>query len=120
MTDQLKKLGLKPGNGDSYVQQVPLVEITAGKDARLSIAGRAGVASLELWQGHGRFGPSARCRAVSLAQSELVFAGYGIVAPEFDWNDYAAIDVRGKTVLVLAGDPGYRRQGSHGCSRAIP
>ena len=42
LTDQFKKLGLKPGNGESYVQQVPMVEITAGKDAKLSIAGRTG------------------------------------------------------------------------------
>jgi Zn-dependent M28 family amino/carboxypeptidase len=106
LTAQFKKLGLKPGNGDSYVQQVPLVEITAGKDAKLSIAGPAGVQSL-------RYGKDMviwtkrEVPAVSLPQSDLVFAGYGIVAPEFNWNDYAAIDVRGKTVVVLVGDPGY-------------
>ena len=106
LTDQFKKLALKPGNGESYVQQVPMVEITAGKDAKLSIAGRTGVQSLSygkdmvIWT-------KREMPAVSLAQSELVFAGYGIVAPEFDWDDYAAMDVRGKTVLVLVGDPGY-------------
>lgn len=105
LTDQFKKMGLKPGNGDSWVQQVPLVEITPGRNARLSIAGRAGIETFEygkdmvVWT-------EREMPAVSLSQSELVFAGFGIVAPEFDWNDYAAIDVRGKTVLVLVGDPG--------------
>lgn len=106
LTDQFRKLGLKPGNGESYVQQVPMVEIAAAKDAKLSIAGRTGVQSLSygkdmvIWT--RREVPTA-----SLVQSELVFAGYGIVAPEFDWDDYAAIDAHGKTVLVLMGDPGY-------------
>jgi Zn-dependent M28 family amino/carboxypeptidase len=105
LTAQFKKLGLKPGNGDSYVQQVPLVEITAEKDPKLAIGGRAGAQSL-------RYGKDMviwtkrEVPSVALVQSELVFVGYGIVAPEFNWNDYAAIDVRGKTVLVLVGDPG--------------
>ncbi len=105
LTEQFKKLGLKPGNGDSWVQQVPLVEITPGKDARLSVGGGAGAVTLHygkdmvVWT-------EREVPAVSLSQSELVFAGYGIDAPEFNWNDYAAIDVRGKTVLVLVGDPG--------------
>jgi Zn-dependent M28 family amino/carboxypeptidase len=105
LTEQFKKLGLKPGNGESYLQQVPLVEITAGKDARLSIAGRGGVRSLS----YGKDMVIWTKREVpdsTLAESELVFAGYGISAPEFDWNDYGSIDVRGKTVLVLVGDPG--------------
>jgi Zn-dependent M28 family amino/carboxypeptidase len=105
LTEQFKKLGLKPGNGDSWVQQVPLVEITPGKNAKLSITGPAGVATL----GYGKdmvVWTQREVPSVALAQSEMVFAGYGIVAPEFNWNDYAAIDVRGKTVLVLAGDPG--------------
>jgi Zn-dependent M28 family amino/carboxypeptidase len=105
LTAQFKQLGLKPGNGESYLQQVPLVEITAAKTAQLSVQGPAGVQSL-------RYGKDVviwsrrETPAVSLAQSELVFAGYGIVAPEYKWNDYAALDVRGKTVLLLTGDPG--------------
>ena len=46
--------------------------------------------------------------AVSLADSELVFVGYGIVAPEYDWNDYEGLDVSGKTVVMLVNDPGTR------------
>jgi Zn-dependent M28 family amino/carboxypeptidase len=103
---QYGKLKLEPGNGDSYVQRVPLVEILAGEDATLAAQGRGGTRSLRygkdmvIWT--KRVVP-----AVQLTQSELVFVGYGIVAPEYEWNDYAQIDVRGKTVLVLIGDPGY-------------
>jgi Zn-dependent M28 family amino/carboxypeptidase len=106
LTAQFRKLGLKPGNGDAYVQQVPLVEILAGADAKLAIGRPAGAQPLRygndmvIWT--KRVVP-----AVQLLQSELVFAGYGIVAPEYNWNDYAGTDVHGKTVLVLVGDPGY-------------
>ena len=88
------------------MQQVPLVEILAADDATLTVAGGGSVRSLRygkdmvIWT--KRVVPAAQ-----LEHSELVFVGYGIVAPEYDWNDYAQVDVRGKTVLVLAGDPGY-------------
>jgi Zn-dependent M28 family amino/carboxypeptidase len=107
LTAQFRKYGLKPGNGDNYVQQVPLVEIRVQADAALSISGGRG-ALLPLRQGTDvvlwtpRTTPSA-----ALAQSDLVFVGYGIAAPEYHWDDYAGIDVRGKTVLILLGDPGY-------------
>jgi len=103
---QFRKLGLKPGNGDSYLQQVPLVEILAGRDAVLSISGRGAVKALEytkdmvIWT-------KREVPEVSLHRSELVFVGYGIVAPEYEWNDYAQVDVHGKTVVVIVNDPGY-------------
>jgi Zn-dependent M28 family amino/carboxypeptidase len=105
LTEQMRKLGLKPVVGESYVQQVPLVEISAAGDIMLSVSGHGAAERLRygkemiLWT--GRAVPEA-----SLQRSELVFVGFGIVAPEYGWNDYE-IDVRGKTVLVLAGDPGY-------------
>lgn len=104
LTAQFRKLGLKPGNGDSYVQSVPLVEILAAPDATLTAVG-GGSRSLHygkdmiLWS--KRVVPTAQ-----LEHSELVFVGYGIVAPEYHWNDYTGVDVRGRTVLVMAGDPG--------------
>jgi Zn-dependent M28 family amino/carboxypeptidase len=106
LVDRFRKSGLKPGNGDSYLQQVPLIEVVAGADAALSTIGQLGVRSLAygrdmvIWS--GRAAPQAQ-----LQRSDLVFVGYGIVAPEYSWNDYADIDVHGKTVLVLANDPGY-------------
>lgn len=106
LVEQFKKLGLKPGNGASYLQQVPMVEILAGSDATLSISGGGAVKSLAygtdmvIWS--KRVVPQAL-----LQDSALVFVGYGIVAPEYHWNDYAQVDVRGKTVLILVNDPGF-------------
>jgi Zn-dependent M28 family amino/carboxypeptidase len=106
LVEQFRKLGLKPGNGESFLQQVPMVESVAGTDASLSIAGRNGTVALlygkdmVIWSKRGL--PQAELR-----HSELAFVGYGIVAPEYAWNDYADIDVHGKTVVVLLGDPGY-------------
>ncbi len=107
LTAQFRKFGLKPGNGDNYVQQVPLVEIRADADATLSIDGGRG-ALLPLRQGTDMVLWTPRATATAaLSQSDLVFVGYGIVAHEYHWDDYAGVDVRGKTVLVLLGDPGY-------------
>jgi Zn-dependent M28 family amino/carboxypeptidase len=106
LVEQFRKLGLKPGNGESFLQQVPMVESLTGADASLSVVGRNGTLALAygkdmvIWS--KRSVPQAELRG-----SELVFAGYGIVAPEYAWNDYADIDVHGKTVLVLVNDPGY-------------
>lgn len=105
LTAQFKKLGLKPGNGDSFLQQVPVVELLAGPDESLAVAGRNGSKSLAyrhdmvIWT--KRAVPQAQ-----IAHSELVFVGYGIVAPEYSWDDYAGVDVRGKTVVVMLKDPG--------------
>jgi Zn-dependent M28 family amino/carboxypeptidase len=106
LVDQFKRLGLKPGNGDSYLQTVPLVESVIGDDATLAISGRGGRTALP----YGKDMVIWTRRVVAeaaLKQSDLVFVGYGIVAPEYQWNDYADIDVHGKTVVVLVNDPGY-------------
>jgi Zn-dependent M28 family amino/carboxypeptidase len=106
LVEQFRKLGLKPGNGESFLQQVPMVEILAGADTSLSITAHDGTRTLAygkdmvIWT--KRVVPQ-----VDLRHSELVFAGYGIVAPEYAWNDYAGTDVHGKTVVVLVNDPGY-------------
>jgi Zn-dependent M28 family amino/carboxypeptidase len=102
---QFKRYGLLPGNRGSYLQDVPLVQITADPNTVLTIGG--GNAPLQLAYGSDIIVSTARPQAtVSLDHSPLVFAGYGIVAPEYQWNDYAGIDVKGKTVVVLVNDPG--------------
>jgi Zn-dependent M28 family amino/carboxypeptidase len=105
LTDQFHKLGLKPTVGEGYLQQVPLIEITAGGDAMLAVAGHGGRQALRYGKDMVVWTPRAVPDA-TLRGSELVFLGFGIVAPEYHWDDYAGIDVHGKTVLVLAGDPG--------------
>jgi Zn-dependent M28 family amino/carboxypeptidase len=105
LTEQMRKLGLKPAIGESYVQQVPLVEISTAGDTMLSVSGRG--AGERLHYGKDMILWTARAvPEASLQRSEVVFVGFGIVAPEYGWNDYG-IDVRDKTVLVLAGDPGF-------------
>lgn len=106
LVEQFRKLGLKPGNGESYLQPVPMVEILAGADAQLSASGSKG--KLALAYGKDMVIWTKRAQAQSeVRHSELVFVGYGIVAPEYAWNDYAGLDVHGKTVMVLMDDPGY-------------
>ena len=105
LTAQFKKLGLKPGNGDSFVQQVPVVELLASPDASLTVSGRNGSHSLVYQQDMVIWTKRAVLQS-QIAHSELVFVGYGIVAPEYAWDDYAGVDVRGKTVVALVGDPG--------------
>ena len=88
------------------MQSVPLLQITAAPDAKLTVTGADGSRALA----YGKDMVIWTKRAVpevQVARSELVFVGYGIVAPEYAWNDYANLDVRGKTVVVLAHDPGY-------------
>lgn len=103
---QFKRYGLRPANHGSFLQDVPLVQITAGPDAALRVSG--GSAPLELAYGSDIMVNTPRPQTtVSLTVSPLVFVGYGIVAPEYQWNDYAGLDVKGKTVVVLVNDPGY-------------
>lgn len=106
LVEGFRKLGLKPGNGTSYVQQVPLVQITPDAVPTLSVAGPKGARQLSYGQDMVIWTKRA-IPQVQIAASEVVFVGYGIVAPEYAWDDYAKVDVHGKTVLVLANDPGY-------------
>ena len=104
LIEQFQKLGLRPGNGEGYTQEVPLAEITADPaSARLEVQER-----LRFRYGdEAIFWTKRLVPEVSVTESEVVFVGYGIVAPEFNWNDYAGVDVRGKTVVILVNDPGY-------------
>jgi Zn-dependent M28 family amino/carboxypeptidase len=105
VTARLRKLGLKPGNGDSFVQQVPVVELRPSADATAAIAGHGATRPL-LYQQDLMIWSKRLDAEVVVTHSEMVFVGFGIVAPEYGWNDYAGLDVHGKTVLVLVGDPG--------------
>lgn len=110
LEDQFTSLGLEPGNGDSYRQAVDLVEITLEPSAQVTLShGGAGPESLQL----GRdvvVWTKRVAEAVEIESSELVFVGFGIVAPEYGRNDYAGLDVKGKTVVMLVNDPGYHTQ----------
>ena len=102
LIDEMQKIGLAPGNGDSFEQMVPLVETTLDP-ARSSFS----VNEQTLSYGDEAVFWTKRVEdAVSFADSDLVFVGYGVVAPEYGWNDYDGVDVRGKTVVILVNDPG--------------
>jgi Zn-dependent M28 family amino/carboxypeptidase len=113
LTERFAAAGLKPGNAGSWVQEVPLVEITGANYAPLAVTG--GGAPLSFAFGTDWVGVTPREAAtIALAGSELVFVGYGINAPERGWNDYAGLDVRGKTVVMLVNDPDWQAPGQEG------
>ena len=111
ISSQFKTIGLAPGNNGSYFQDVPMVEITSTPSAIMSVTGAKAHIDLHF---PTDFVASTRqeLNEVQLTNSPLVFAGYGIVAPEYKWNDYAGLDVKGKTVIVLVNDPGFK-SGQH-------
>lgn len=98
--------GLEPGNGDSYFQEVPMVRITTEAEPKMTVSSAKEKATLEGFDDYVIWTDKTDS-AVSLDNSELVFAGYGVVAPEYNWDDYAGLDVKGKVVLVLVNDPGF-------------
>lgn len=103
LSGQFRRMGLRPGNPDgTWVQTVPLVGTTSRVEATLAVGGRRRALrspdEIVAW--------SARPDSlVRVDASEVVFVGYGVVAPEFGWDDFKGVDVRGKTVVMLVGDP---------------
>lgn len=106
LSNEFKKIGLEPGNNGSYFQDVPMVEITSNVIGGIQISGKANFTL----QPNTDFvaGTRQEVDSVELKNSPLVFAGYGIVAPEYNWNDYKDLNVKGKTVIVLVNDPGFK------------
>jgi len=109
LAEQFARAGLEPGNQGSWFQDVPLVEITASNHEPLTIAGER-YAIAQDWVGVSY----REVPRIDLDQSQIVFVGYGIVAPEKGWNDYAGVDMRGKTALILVNDPDYQQEGLDG------
>ncbi|MFN0205114.1 MAG: M28 family peptidase [Planctomycetota bacterium] len=106
LATQAQLIGLKPGAGDgSYFQPVPLVgiETNAGSTVQFDAPDRPGVALQYLEE---FVGADETLNDKTRFEGQVVFVGYGIVAPEQKWNDYADVDVRGKVVLILANEPG--------------
>ena len=102
---QFKQFGLEPGNPDgTYVQNVPLVGITAKETTPLTITKGSQKQTFK-WADQVVAWSKHVAETASLEQSDVVFAGYGVEAPEFTWNDFKDVDVKGKTILVLVNDP---------------
>jgi Zn-dependent M28 family amino/carboxypeptidase len=105
LASEFKKLGLKPGPGGSYFQAVPLVEIVGTPDSVATVTGNGKSLTLK-YRDDFMFLTEHEQPTVAIKNSPLVFAGYGVTAPEYGWDDYAGLDVKGKTVVVLINDPG--------------
>ena len=113
IVSQFKAAGLQPGNKGEWLQPVPTVEITGSGYTPLTVSGPA--AQLSFGFGDEYVAASYRVTPRTRVQdSELVFVGYGINAPELGWNDYAGIDMRGKTAVILVNDPDYAAQTEDG------
>ncbi len=103
LVEQFRNMGVEPGNPDgTYVQRVPILAFTASSTASFTV----GTRTIDLKVPDDYVAISRQGKAeVSVADSEMVFVGYGVVAPEFGWDDYKGVDVRGKTIVMLIGDP---------------
>lgn len=114
LVEQFAKAGLEPGNNGSWVQKVPLVEITGSDFAPLAITGKDGATQRFAYGSDWVAATYREAPSIDLAASELVFVGYGIVAPEKGWNDYAGLDMKGKTAVILVNDPDHEAEGLSG------
>jgi Zn-dependent M28 family amino/carboxypeptidase len=105
LTEQLQKIGLQPGNPDgTWVQRIPLVGTTVQGTPPLVF--RKGAAERRLaWRDDYVAWTKRVVDRVGLEASDLVFVGHGVQAPEYQWDDFKGVDVRGKTIVVLIGDP---------------
>ncbi len=107
LADELKRIGIKPGNHGSYFQKVPSVVIALDPaKSSLSIDTPKGTMTPKYADDAVYWTPHYASNAVKVTKSPLVFVGYGVVAPEYGWNDYKGVDVKGKTVVILVNDPG--------------
>ncbi|AXY78746.1 M20/M25/M40 family metallo-hydrolase [Paraflavitalea soli] len=106
LKEQFAQVGLEPGNGDSYFQDVPMVNITTAAAPAMQVESAKGKFTLKGYDDYVIW-TDRTDSLITLDKSDLVFAGYGVVAPEYNWNDYAGLDVKGKVVLVLVNDPGF-------------
>ncbi len=100
---EFRQLGLKPGNPNgTYIQDAPLVGIRSKPTLTFSVDGK----SMPLVHINDFVGFSSRVTPhVEGKDTDVVFVGYGVVAPEYGWDDYKGVDVRGKTVVMLINDP---------------
>jgi len=106
LVNEFRSMGLEPGNGDSYLQEVPMVKITPEPDSLMKVESAKGNFALKRSSDYVFFTEKTDS-VISLDRDELIFAGYGVVAPEYNWDDYAGINVKGKVVLVMVNDPGF-------------
>lgn len=106
LESEFRKMGVEPGNGDSYFQDVPMVSIFSQPSEKMLLKSGQKRFSVDGFKDYVVW-TQRTDSLVEIKDAEIVFAGFGIVAPEYGWNDYENIDVKGKIVLVLVNDPGF-------------
>ena len=106
LQQRLKEVGVEPGNNGTYLQNVPMVNIETKADSIMEVQSPKGKFTLKGFDDYVIWTEKPDS-VISLDKAELVFAGYGVNAPERNWNDYKDLDVKGKIVLVMVNDPGY-------------
>lgn len=100
---QFTQLGLEPGNPDgSYSQAVPMVGVTSTPSLTLTVGGKS--TALHYSEDFVAFSPAAQ-KEIVIKKSDMVFVGYGVIAPEYGWDDYKGVDLHGKTIVMLINDP---------------
>lgn len=109
LVDKIERMGLSPANDGSFLQEVPLFSTTITSTPILTVDGNSKTQTFSATGSVSVRNPIDTSK-VELDGVEIVFAGYGIDAPEFGWNDYASLDVEGKLVIVLVNDPGFATQ----------
>ena len=105
--ERMKAAGLQPGNNGRWTQDVPLVELTVQNPTKLTFTGGKTPVSLN-YRTDAVLGTYQVTPKTEVKDSDVVFVGYGITAPEKGWDDYAGIDVHGKTVVILINDPDWQ------------
>ena len=113
-----KEIGLEPGNGQSYLEPVPMVSVQATAAPSMDVKSDKNNFKLKAFDDYVIWTDKTDS-SISLVNTPLVFVGYGVVAPEYNWNDYAGLDVKGKVVLVMVNDPGFW-VGDTTLSKAMP
>lgn len=106
LEEKFRAAGLEPGNGNEYLQEVPMVNIQTEAAPEMGVSSPKGNFTLKGMEDYAIW-TNRTDPFISLDKTELVFAGYGVVAPEYGWNDYEGLDVKGKVVLVKVNDPGF-------------
>jgi Zn-dependent M28 family amino/carboxypeptidase len=105
LEDEFRKLGLQPGNTDgTFIQKVPLVGITAANTQPLTIT-KNGRTEAFTWGDEVVAWSKHVADSAAIRDSDVLFAGYGVTAKEFDWDDFKDVDIKGKTIIVLVNDP---------------
>ena len=108
IASEMRRIGLKPGNHGSFFQDVPAASIALDPaQSKFEITGPDGTRALKFADEVAYWSPRFDRKRQTVTNSDLVFVGYGVVAPETKWNDYAGVDVHGKTVVLLINDPGF-------------